>query len=152
MQRQSDSGPAGEEDPGQVTGAMAGATGAAAGVGLGALLGPAGMIVGGIAGAVGGWWAGHGVAEAAGDFDDETDEYYRSLHSEHHADRCDYDAARGFYRLGHLARHNPHYSGKSFSEVEPELRSGWHDEGVAGFRTWDDVRPFVQRGYETPDT
>jgi hypothetical protein len=146
--KQIDRGPAGEEDPGQVTGAVTGATGAAAGVGLGALLGPAGMIVGGIAGAVGGWWAGHELGEAAGDFDDETDEHYRSLHRENYADRCEYERARSFYRLGHLARHNPDYRDRPFSDIEDDLRRGWREDGVAGFREWDEVRPFVSSGYE----
>jgi hypothetical protein len=147
--KQIDRGPAGEEDPGKVTGAVTGAAGAAAGVGLGALLGPAGMIVGGLAGAVGGWWAGREVAEAAGDFDDETDAHYRSLHAEQHAGTCDYDDARCYYQLGHVARRNPDYDGREFDEIEPELRRGWSDGHASDrrFRSWDDVRPFVRTGY-----
>jgi hypothetical protein len=148
MPKQIDQGPAGEEDPGKVAGAMTGAAGAAAGVGLGSLLGPAGMIVGGLAGAAGGWWGGREVADAAGDFDDETDEHYRSLHEHQYADRCDYDAARPFYRLGHLARRNPDYQGRDFSRVESELRRGWSDGGAGGFREWEDLRPFISTGYE----
>lgn len=132
----------------QVSGGLGGAAGGALGVGLGALLGPAGMIVGGLAGAVGGWWAGQSVGEATDDFNDETDEHYRSLHSQHHADRCDFDEARGFYRLGRLARRNPDYEGRSFQEIEPELRRGWRDEGAGPFKSWDEVRPFVSTGYD----
>jgi hypothetical protein len=146
--RQIDRGPAGDEDPVKVTEGMGGATGAAAGVGLGALFGPAGMIVGGLAGAVGGWWAGREVATAADDFSDETDAHYRRLHEERHAERCSYDEARGFYRLGHVARRNPQYHGRSFSEIEPELRRGWRDDSAERFRAWDDARPFVSCGYE----
>jgi hypothetical protein len=147
LPRQIDRGPAGDEDPVRVTEGLGGVTGGALGVGLGALLGPAGMIVGGLAGAIGGWWAGHGIAEAGGDFDDETDEHYRSLHESRHADRCSFDDARGFYRLGRLARRNPDYEGRSFEEIEPELRRGWSDEGAGRFRSWDEVRPFVSTGY-----
>jgi hypothetical protein len=135
-----------EEDPVRVSEGLGGATGAAAGTGLGALLGPAGMIVGGLAGAVGGWWAGREVGRAAGDFGDDSDTHYRRLHDERHAE-VPYDDARHFYRLGHLARRNPAYRDRSFAEIEPELRAGW--SGQAGrFQTWDDVRPFVQGGYD----
>jgi hypothetical protein len=146
--RQIDRGPADDEDAVKVTEGMGGATGGALGAGLGALLGPAGIIVGGLAGAAGGWWAGRSVARAADDFSDETDEHYRSLHETQHADRCRYDAASGFYRLGRLARKNPEYEGRTFEEVEPELRRGWREEGAAGFQSWDEVRPFIRSGYE----
>jgi hypothetical protein len=146
--RQIDRGPADDEDAAKVTGGMGGATGGALGAGLGALLGPAGIILGGLAGAAGGWWAGRSVARAADDFSDETDEHYRRLHEERHRDRCDYETARGFYHFGNLARRNPEFEGRRFSEVEPELRRGWNPEGAGGFRSWDDVRPFISCGYE----
>jgi hypothetical protein len=148
LPRQIDRGPAGDEDPVKVTEAMGGATGGALGVGLGALLGPAGMIVGGLAGAAGGWWAGRGIAQAADGFSDETDAHYQKLHEEQHTERGDFDAARGFYRLGYLARSNPEYEGRSFDEVEAELRRGWRQEGAGGFRSWDEVRPFIRSGFE----
>jgi hypothetical protein len=148
LPEQIDRGPADDEDAVKVTETMGGATGGALGVGLGALLGPAGMIVGGLAGAVGGWWAGRGIAQAAGGFSDETDEHYRRLHDQSHAGQSDFETARGFYRVGYLARRNPDYEGRSFDEIEPELRRGWRDEGAGGFRSWDEVRPFIRRGYE----
>jgi hypothetical protein len=143
-----DRGPAGDEDAVKVTEGLGGATGGAAGAGLGALLGPAGVIVGGLAGALGGWWAGREVARAGDDFSDETDEHYRRLHEQEHGGVCGYDEARGFYHLGRIARRNPAYAGRSFAAVEPELRRGWREEGAAPFRSWDDVRPYVRRGYE----
>jgi hypothetical protein len=148
MARQIDRGPADDEDPVKVSEGLGGVTGGALGVGLGSLLGPAGMVLGGLAGAVGGWWAGRGVGQATDDFGDETDEHYRSLHTQRHADRCEYDDARGFYRLGQLARRNPDYQGRGFDDVEPELRRGWRDEGAGRFRSWDEVRDFVRTGYE----
>ncbi|HSJ08471.1 MAG TPA: hypothetical protein VK928_01120 [Longimicrobiales bacterium] len=147
MAKQIDRGPAGDEDPQKVSEGLGGLTGAAAGAGLGAILGPVGMVVGGIAGAVGGWWAGHGVAQAAGDFDDETDGHYRRLHEEQHGTTDDFDDARYYYRLGSLARRNPDYEGRPFTEVEPDLRRGWQDQQGRG---WEDVRSFVHRGYEHP--
>jgi hypothetical protein len=150
LPHQIDRGPADDEDPVKVSEGLGGVTGGTLGVGLGALLGPAGMIVGGLAGAVGGWWAGRGLAQAGDDFSDETDAHYRSLHDSHHADRCEFEDARGFYRLGRLARSNPDYEGRQFDDIEPELRRGWRDEGAGRFRSWDEVRPFVQTGYDQP--
>ncbi|HSJ25805.1 MAG TPA: hypothetical protein VK929_14105 [Longimicrobiales bacterium] len=150
MPRQIDRGPADDENPEAVGEGLGGVTGGALGVGLGALLGPAGMIVGGLAGAAGGWWAGRELAHATDDFSDETDEHYRRLHQERHADRCDWNDARGFYNLGRLARRNPDYEGRAFADVEPELRRGWRDEGAGPFQSWEDVRPFVSTGYEEP--
>jgi hypothetical protein len=147
MTRQIDRGPADDENAQQVGEGLGGVTGGALGVGLGALLGPAGMIVGGLAGAAGGWWAGRSVAHATDDFSDETDEHYRRLHEERHADRCAWDDARGFYNFGRLARRNPDYEGRQFDEIEPELRQGWRSEGTGPFRSWDEVRPYVQTGY-----
>jgi hypothetical protein len=145
--RQIDRGPAGDEDPQQVGEGLGGVTGGALGVGLGALLGPAGMIVGGLAGAAGGWWAGRGISQATDDFSDETDAHYRQLHESRYRDHCDYDEARGFYNLGRLARRNPAYQGRDFAEVEPDIRSGWTTEGAGRFRSWDEVRPYVETGY-----
>lgn len=148
MAKQIRRGPAGDEDPVDVGKGLGGVTGAAAGAGLGSILGPAGAVVGGIAGAVGGWWAGREVGQAADQFGDETDAHYRRLHEQQYADRCDYDEARCYYQLGHLARSNPDYRGRSFTEVEPDLRAGWRDDSHDRFKRWDDVRPFVNAGYE----
>lgn len=148
MARQIDRGPAGEENPRAVSEGLGGLTGAAGGAGLGSLLGPVGIVVGGIAGAVGGWWAGRGLADAAGDFDDETDAHYRRLHEERQGTSADFDEARYYYRFGGLARRNPEYHGRSFDQVEPELRRHWQEENVG--RGWEDVRNFVHRGYEHP--
>jgi hypothetical protein len=142
-------GPADDEDPEAVGKGLGGVTGAAAGAGLGAMLGPAGVVIGGIAGALGGWWAGRGVGKATDQFGDETDEHYRRLHEQQFAGHCDYDDARCFYQLGHVARSNPDYEGRPFAEVENDLRRGWRDDAATDrFRSWDDVRPYVSTGYE----
>ena len=141
---QSTRGPAEDENNERVAEGLGGVTGATAGAGLGFLLGPVGAVVGGLAGAVGGWWAGKGVSDAAGDFDDETDEHYRRLHEEQETDRP-FDDVKHYYRFGALARRNPDYEGRRFEDVEPELRRGWRDDSHHG---WEDVRHFVHRGYE----
>lgn len=148
MPKQIDRGPADDEDPVQVSEGLGGLTGAAGGAGLGALLGPAGIIIGGLAGAVGGWWAGREVGKATDDFNDETDEHYRRLHEERHSSAAEYDDARSFYQLGGIARRNPDYTGRPFQEIEPDLRRGWRADATDRFSSWDDVRPFVQSGYE----
>jgi hypothetical protein len=139
-------GPAGDEDANKVGQGLGGATGAAAGAGIGALGGPIGMVIGALAGAAGGWWAGKNVSEAAGDFDDETDAHYRRVHSESEASR-DYDEVRPYYQFGRVARSNPDYEGRAFEDVEPELRKGWEGSAQEKYGRWDDVRPYVNRGY-----
>ena len=148
MAREIDRGPAGDEDPVRVSEGLGGLTGAAAGAGLGAMLGPAGIIVGGLAGAVGGWWAGHGVGQATDDFNDETDAHYRRLHEQRFADVHDYDEARSFYQLGRIARANPEYRDRGFSEIEQDLRRGWRTDVSDRFSNWEDIREFVRAGYE----
>lgn len=148
MAKQIRHGPAGDEDPVRVSEGLGGITGAAAGAGLGTMLGPAGIIIGGIAGALGGWWAGHGVGEATDHFSDETDAHYRRLHEQQHSDTGDYESARSFYRLGAIARRNPEYEGRTFEQIEPDLRTGWREGASDRFSRWEDVRGYVQAGYE----
>lgn len=146
MRKQINEGPAKDEDASAVGQGLGGATGAAAGAGLGMLLGPIGAIVGAIAGGAGGWWAGKNAVEAAGNFDDETDEHYRRLHQNENTAH-DYEAARPYYQLGRVARENPEYQGKPFKTVEPELRRCWDETGCNEYGDWDHVKPYVQRGY-----
>ena len=104
--------------------------GAAAGAAIGAMAGPVGAVIGGLAGAVGGWWAGKGIADAAGSFDEKEEEYYRSHYESdpnRSADRR-YEDVRPYYMIGHIAAHNPDYSAREFDEIEPELQKGWGSE------------------------
>ena len=127
------------------------AAGAAAGATAGTLtLGPIGTIVGGIAGAVGGWWAGEGAAAATQRYTDEDDRRYRALYesaANRPADRS-YDDYRAAYQLGHIARHNPNFTGRAFDEIEPELRRGWSDELRARYGEWAGMRGYVRAAYE----
>lgn len=134
-----------DENPGmgeQTGEAVGGIGGALAGAGIGSAAGPIGTIIGGIAGAAGGWWAGEKVGRAAEDMG-EHEEHYRKHHRTV-GSNLDYDQAKVGYGVGHVAGRNPDYSGRSFDEVEPDLRAGWksteHD--------YDRLRPHVREGYE----
>lgn len=50
--------------------------------------------------------------------------------------------------MGHVAGRNPEYQGRSFDEVEPNLRSGWQDTDY----DYDTMRPHVREGYERTRT
>jgi hypothetical protein len=136
-----------EESPGtaeQVGEGVGGVGGALAGAGIGSVAGPVGTVIGGLAGAVGGWWAGEQAGRAIDDMGEHEDRYRR-----HHRDLgrsdVDWDEARIGYGVGHVAGRNPDYRGRSFDEVEADLRRGWrHDR-----RDYDSMRPFVRTGYET---
>ena len=55
-----------------------------------------------------------------------------------------FEHARPAYQLGHLAAHNPEWAGRSFDDVEPDLRRGWSDDLHARHGAWDAVRPHVR--------
>jgi hypothetical protein len=59
-----------------------------------------------------------------------------------------YDDVRPAYQLGHLAGINPDYHGRSFDEVEPDLRRGWSDDVSSRHGAWDDVRDYARHAYE----
>ena len=133
----------------EVVEAVGGVTGIVAGAAIGSPAGPIGTIIGGIAGAVGGWWAGHAVSEAAHKFTQEDDSLYRERFENRPgrlADRS-YDDVRPAYQLGHLASLNPEYSGRSFDEIEPELRHGWGNNLRARHGDWSAVRPYAEEAY-----
>lgn len=133
----------------QVGEAVGGVSGIVAGAAIGSPAGPIGTIIGGIAGAVGGWWAGHAVAEAAHKFTHEDDSLYRERFEsrpDRFADRS-YDDVRPAYQLGHIASLNPEYDGRSFDEIEPELRHGWGNNLRARHGDWSAVRPYAEEAY-----
>lgn len=126
---------------------VGGVSGAFTGAALGTPGGPLGVIIGGIAGAVGGWWTGREISETASDYTHDDDRHYRS-HWDKHDRRpqgYDYDRARTGYALGHVAGRNPDYRGKSFDEIEPDLRRGFTGDRE---KEWENMRPLVQQGFE----
>lgn len=129
--------------------AAGGISGGLAGAAIGSIGGPVGTLIGGLAGVVGGWWAGRSIAEAAKDYGDEDDRYYRT-HYEGSAARPgdrSYDDVRPAYQLGHLASRNPDYRGRNFDEIEVDLQRGWTDDVGARHGEWSSVRGYAQEGY-----
>ena len=59
-----------------------------------------------------------------------------------------YDSVRPAYQLGHLAGRNPDYHGRSFDEVEADLRHGWSDDVSRQHGPWDEVRGHVRAAYD----
>jgi len=138
---------------GEATGGLAGA---ATGAALGSLGGPIGTIIGGIAGAVGGWWSGRAISQAAHNYTEDDDAYYRSQFESRNAggalrpdDRdARYDDYRPAYQLGHLAAQNPDYRERDFSDIESDLQRGWSGDVSRRYGTWEDVREHARSGYE----
>ena len=131
---------------GEATGGLAGAATSAA---LGSLGGPIGTIIGGIAGAATGWWTGRAVSEAASTFDHD-EPNYRQHFSSSSTSRSDmsYDRARPAYQVGHLAGMNPDYQGRSFDDVEVDLRRGWETGARDTHGDWNDVRDYARGAFE----
>lgn len=127
----------------QVGEGVGGIGGTLAGAGIGSLAGPVGTIIGGIAGAVGGWWAGEKAGRAVEDMG-EHDDYYRRRYESTARRDLPYDDARVGYTVGHVAGRNPDYRGRSFDEVESDVRRGWRHER----HDYDTMRPYIREGYE----
>jgi len=125
---------------------VGGVAGAAAGAAIGSLAGPVGTAIGAIAGAVGGWWSGRAAADAASSIDATDDDYYRQRFAE--TGGRDYEAARPAFQLGHVAGYNPDYAGRSFEEIEPDLRRGWTDDVAERSDDWENVRGYARDAFE----
>jgi hypothetical protein len=129
--------------------AAGGISGGLAGAAVGSIGGPVGTLIGGLAGVIGGWWAGRSIAEAARDYDDGEDRYYRAHYEKSSARPADksYDDVRPAYQLGHLASRNPDYRGRDFDTVESDLRRGWSDDIGARHGEWASVRGYAREAY-----
>ena len=122
--------------------------GAAAGAAIGAIAGPVGAVVGALAGAVGGWWAGKGLTDASGSFDEKEDAFYRSHYEadpNRPADRP-YEDVRPYYAIGHVAAHNPDYRSREFESVEQDLQKGWADHPDSR-ANWTRGRSYAQAAF-----
>lgn len=142
-----DSHPGAADHVGEAAGGISGVlTGAA----LGSAAGPIGTLIGGIAGAMGGWWAGRAISEAATNFTDEDEKYYRG-HYERSPDRLGdrrYEDVRPAYAVGHLAGRNPDYRERSFDEIEQDLQKGWTSGMRERHGEWATARPFARDAYD----
>jgi len=124
-----------------------GISGGLAGAAIGSIGGPVGTLVGGLAGVIGGWWAGRSIAEAAKDYGEVDDRYYRTHYERAHTGTRSFDDVRPAYQLGHLASRNPDYRGRDFDAVERDLRRGWSDDIGARHGDWPSVRDYAREGY-----
>ena len=123
------------------------ATGAAIGTAVGGPIGTAvGGIIGAIAGGIGGGYAGNEIAHA---IDPKAEEAYWE---ENYSSRpyiqkeASYAQYRPAYRYGVTAATKT--EGKSFDEVEPDLRKGWgHSHGKSHMH-WDDAKPAIRDAYD----
>jgi hypothetical protein len=130
-----------------VTEGAGGFLGGVSGLALGAPAGPVGAILGALAGAVGGWWAGKEVANALTENDDR---FYRDQYEQapdRLADRT-YEQVRPAYVAGHLAGRNPEYRGRTFEEIEGDLRGGWHDCIGEQCAEWAAMRGYARAAFE----
>ncbi|MGI9090706.1 MAG: hypothetical protein ACR2GG_06350 [Gemmatimonadaceae bacterium] len=129
--------------------AAGGISGVVTGAAIGSLGGPIGTVIGGIAGAIGGWWAGRAVSEAAKNFTNDDDTFYRSHYASSDSKLADrsYEDVSPAYQLGHLAGHNPEYSGRSFDTVESDLRRGWDSTATKAHGEWDHVKGYARDAY-----
>ena len=127
--------------------AAGGISGGLAGAAIGSIGGPVGTLVGGLAGVIGGWWAGRSIAEAAKDYGDVDDRYYRTHYDRSRSGSRSFDDVRPAYQLGHIASRNPDYRGADFDTVERDLRRGWSDEIGARHGDWSSVRDYAREGY-----
>jgi hypothetical protein len=98
---------------------------------------------------LGTWWSSPNAEQAARSF-----EQREPACREHHHARSStsgagssYERSRPLYQFGHVAGQNPDYQGRSFSEVEPELRRAWETGGTNEHGQWDEVRDYVGYGY-----
>jgi hypothetical protein len=141
-------------DDGRIVGeSVGGVTGTAAGAAIGSMAGPIGTLVGALAGAVGGWWAGRDIATDKFGLDHSRDDVFRNHFATQDtptSGRITYEQARPAYHLGHLASQNPDYRGKSFDQVEGDMREAWNDdiERTVGFN-WNEARAAVAHAFET---
>ena len=124
-----------------------GFVGASTGLAIGAIGGPLGAVIGGLAGAVGGWWAGREIAGAITTEDDDAFRRHFESTPERLADRP-YEQIRPAYVAGHLAGRNPEYAGRSFENVESDLRCGWNDEVIEQCGEWPAVRRYARVAFD----
>ncbi|MGQ0815487.1 MAG: hypothetical protein ACT4O1_13700 [Gemmatimonadota bacterium] len=101
-----------------------------------------------VAGTVGGWWTDRTPDKALATFGEREDRACRT-HFENTRRGSSYDTVRPLYQFGHLAGQNPDYQGRSFEDVEVDLRSAWSPDQARTHGDWDSVRDYVNTGYMT---
>lgn len=125
------------------------ATGAATGAAIGAAGGPVGAVIGGVAGAVTGGGVGAAgdvageTAEDRGDFDRD---YFRNDYNSTYAGSgYGYEQYEPAYRYGYDLSRDPMYRGRTWYDIENDVRSGWDADR---YGPWDRFKDAVRRGWE----
>jgi hypothetical protein len=107
-----------------------------------------GSVVSTAAGLLGGWWSDQTPEAMTKSFGEPEDRSCRT-HFENIARKNTYDNVRPLYQFGHMAGSNPDYQGRSFEEVEPELKTAWSGEAKTTYGDWDDVQEYIRTGFVT---
>ena len=136
---------AGGTGAGAVTGAAVGgvAAGATTGMLAGGVTGPVGAAIGAAVGAVAGAVMGKKAADPVAE-----DKYWRENHaSRPYAQKdVDYEHYSPAYRTGvESYSRNP---GRSFDEVEPEMRQNWGSTRGQSSLEWDHARPAARSAWD----
>ncbi|HEY0303664.1 MAG TPA: hypothetical protein VGC44_01770 [Longimicrobiales bacterium] len=101
---------------------------------------------------IGGWWSRSTPDEVRQTFTPEADSTCRHHFEQRRREgrtKSDYDALRPLYQFGHMAGANPDYQGRSFEEVENDLKRTWSPEYTTAFGEWNIVRDYINTGYAT---
>jgi hypothetical protein len=131
---------------------VGGLAGRAAGQATDMAMGAIGSVVGAAVEVLGDWWGSDSAQQAARSFGESEDRSCRE-----HFSRTDassgrsYESTRPLYHFGHVAGQNPDYQGRSFREVEPDLRRAWGEEQKSQHGEWPDVRGYVGFGFGDPN-
>jgi hypothetical protein len=141
-----------KEAAGAVGGALAGgaaggvAGGALAGAAAGGLTGPAGAAIGAAVGAVAGALGGKAIADQINP--KAEDEYWRKNYSTRSYVQSGsiYDDYAPAYRMGY--ERYSRYQGRSFDDVEPELRRDWDSARGASRLTWEQAKHATREAFE----
>ena len=124
--------------------------GAAAGALTGSVAGPVGTVIGIALGALAGGFAGKEFADLVDPVAHET------LWREHYANRENLPAGSTFsdfapaFGFGIAAR--THYPGRTFDEIEPELRDGWSKARGDSRLDWAEATPAVYDAWSREDS
>jgi hypothetical protein len=127
------------------TGAGAALGGALSGLAVGAVTGPVGAVAGAVLGAVAGGYAGKGIGEL---IDPTTeDNWLRDTFADRPYVREGeaFDDYEGVYRFGGMSEGR--YAGRSFDQVEADLRREYELSGTNEMMPWGAAKPAVADGF-----
>jgi hypothetical protein len=107
------------------------------------------LIVYAIGQSLGGWWAEREVSVTVRQVTFDDDVVYRAHYDFSPTRLVDrsYEVVRPAYLIGHIAGANPAYDGRSFEDVENDLRTGWSEEIRAKHGDWDAVRHYAKEAF-----